>query len=408
MKKTIFSLLLLCTMLIFSGCTTLKPSPYGDIPPSDGVTMSTQYPVYDKSIDSITVLIENHSNAEISFGVPWSMEVLVDGNWMAVPFQPDTDWIEPLYMVEPGGTYTFTAKMDILDYRLKAGEYRIVKKISDQMYTANFTIGESNVTAKTPYGYDDVTKLPKNYTATDAAADGLVVFYKDGTSANTDKLSRFLQDYVHGIPTQLQMVNEEDSLTVVDLLVNQKRPQVRYIHYAPADKTVLAEGYAQYLYKDENIICLSDKPATEDPVFVLMADILHRDWDGKEEALTAFETFYQDIFRFATGAWSADGLRRVWASPDLVMHFYVEITEPDSKGGRGYSVDLLEDGTPQCIEKFIWLDETNVIIKATTKETYETGYHWYGTYDTEAEKLVTSTTSLYDPVWENGTLVFQD
>ncbi len=405
---TLLLLLSLCIVLLSSCSPALEPSPYGNVFPSAGVVMSTQYPVYDKSIDSITVRIENQSKTEISFGASWSLEVLVDGGWMAVPFQPDTAWIEPLYMVEPGGTYTFTARMANLDYRLKAGEYRIVKEISEEIYTASFTIGESNITAKTPYGYEDVTGLPKNYTAEDAAGDGLVVFYKDGTSANTDKLSRFLQDYVHGIPTQIQMVNEEDSLTVVDLLVNQERPQVRYIHYAPADKTVLTEGYAQYLYKDENIVCVTNSPSTGDPLFVLPPDILHQEWNGKEEALTALETLYQDIFRFVTGAWSADGLRRVWASNDLVMHFYVEITEPDNKGGRGYTVDLLEDKIPQFIEKFTWIDETNVMIKATTKETWETGIYWYGTYDTEAERLVTSSTSLYDPVWANGVLVFQD
>ncbi len=405
--KVLFALL--CILLIFSGCNKLSPSPHEAVAQSEEIVMTTQFPVYDKSIDEIHVTIINGSAEEIDYGVPWEMEVFQDGQWMAIPFVPETVWTEPLYLMMPGGTDQFIVRLDLLDYRFHEGEYRVLKEISGQMYAAAFAIGESPVTAKTPYGYDDVTKLPKDYTAAKAAEDGLVVFYKDGTCANEDKLARFLQDYIHGIPAQVQIAVEEDSLTVVDLLVNQMRPQVRYIHYSPADKTVLTEGYAQYLHSNRSHLYLANGVLVygREALFTLPDPVLRWDWEGRDE-LVADLMAYQKDTKSVVGAWSPDGLRRIWDSRDDVLHFYVEIHHGDNKGGRGYTGNLLSEDGPVKIVDFLWTDETSVLIVADLEETSETGYRWYGTFDTEAETLVSHTTSLYPPTWVDGVLVFQD
>ena len=163
--------LVLLAVWILTGCTAMVPSPPGDIAQESAVRMYTQFPVYDKDIDRIQVIIENGGETNLNYGVEWAMEVQQGGSWKQIPYAEGYAWIQPLISLMPAGTYSYYVSMDMLDYDLKDGTYRVVKEISGEVYTAEFMIGKSTVSADSPFGYVPLEELPEDYSTEDAARD---------------------------------------------------------------------------------------------------------------------------------------------------------------------------------------------------------------------------------------------
>lgn len=172
MKKM---LVMLLGIFMLTGCTAMVPSPHGEIAYGGAVEMYTQFPVYDRDIDRIQVMITNNGESTLEYGTEWAVEKKQGDVWVQVPFIPDAAWTQPLLSLSPGGIDSYYISSAMLDYTLQDGEYRVVKEISDTVYAAEFSIGESDVSADSPFGYVPLEKLPVDYSVEEAAADGVVI-----------------------------------------------------------------------------------------------------------------------------------------------------------------------------------------------------------------------------------------
>ena len=399
-------LAVLASAILLTGCTPLLSSPHGVVPESDTVILSTQFPVYDKDIDRIQVILENAGDTNLNYGAEWKVEVQIAGEWKQVPFVENYAFIQPLYTLMPGGTYSFFVSMDMLDYNLKDGTYRVVKEISDGIYTAEFQIGDSPVSTDSPFGYVPLEELSEDYSVENAAADGVVLIHPDGTVVNTERLESFLEDYVCGMAAQVRFaaytLGDEDELFLQDVLVEKVfgRQQIRYTHdssrlltYNPLTYT----RYFRYLTMDDNSrIWLSNTPAKDNSDYT---ELLFEGGDlYDDDTLLAYALReYTASLPSGTGAWSPDGLRYVEASRDDVLQFYVNIRHADG-GEMGYTADLLSVKPAVKIIEVVWQDDTVVMLVCSNQMD---GVQYYGGsdtytycfYDTEEEKLIRTVVS---------------
>ena len=134
------------------------------------IIVSVEFPVYDKSCEYVTLLIENKGDKSIQFGDDWSLEKKVLGSWMNVPFRENVGFNSILRILEPGKTFAASCYLTIFNGDIGNGEYRIIKKIDTITYSAEFQIGESQITEKSPFGYTPVNFM--GYDLEDAVGEG--------------------------------------------------------------------------------------------------------------------------------------------------------------------------------------------------------------------------------------------
>ncbi|MBQ2708256.1 MAG: hypothetical protein IJF67_08315, partial [Clostridia bacterium] len=102
MKIRLFLVFMLLPIL--ASCAAM-PSPHADgaLDPDTGITLAVQYPIIDKSCETLRILIENGSDAAAQFGTEWSLEKRVGSTWRVVPFRANVGFESILHSVEPGG-----------------------------------------------------------------------------------------------------------------------------------------------------------------------------------------------------------------------------------------------------------------------------------------------------------------
>ncbi|MBE6613898.1 MAG: hypothetical protein E7631_01155 [Ruminococcaceae bacterium] len=403
--KELLSLLALAALL--TGCTPLSPSPHGDVPKSDTVTMSTQFPVYDKDIDRIQVIIENGGETNLNYGVEWAMEVQQGGSWKQIPYAEGYAWIQPLISLMPAGTYSYYVSMDMLDYDLKDGTYRVVKEISGEVYTAEFMIGESTVSADSPFGYVPLEDLPAVYTRENAAADGVVLMHPDGTFENSDRMETFLKDYIRGVDTQIRFAHyepgNENELSLTDVTVDRRLGSTRIRHTYDCTRVICYNPYSythylRYITVDDfgrfwlsNTLETAEHSENSELLYEISEFFgKYSDWADTVREYTL--STYNGI-----GAWSPDGLRLVESSRDDVLHFYVNIRHAEG-GEIGYTANLLDVKPAERIIDVVWQDNTVAVLVCSNQIE---GVQYYGGddtytycfYDTESEELLRTVVS---------------
>lgn len=318
---------LLCLLLVVSlalapaalaaqAPAALELSPYTEADfDSDAVTMKTEYPVYaDDLPETISVIITNNSNEWIEYGAMYSIETQLNGVWYKVPYI-EYEMIngEQVYHVWAGGAYMADKKKagtDIIrpsfysDYEWKAGKYRIVKTIAinvdvddveppierdEHVFSAEFEIGVSSISSKTPYGYNKLEDLPADYSYEAAAADGAYVVAADKkTLHNAEKLTAFVEKVQLGIPCMLRFVEPDEAggLIIADVECvsgkftvrtdssragGPKEPQTAYYAFMSVvkrsgkDKIVLSDyvDYAKYAPEGTPYLLLDSWSAAE-------------------------------------------------------------------------------------------------------------------------------------------------
>ena len=409
--------LVLLAVWILTGCTAMVPSPHGEIDSGSAVRMYTQFPVYDRTIDRIQVILENGGETSLEYGTEWAVEKKQGDAWVQIPFIPDAAWTQPLLMLSPGGTDSFYVSMDMLDHTMKNGQYRVVKEVSDVMYAAEFSIGESDVSVDSPFGYMPLEELPEGYSTEDAMQDGVVILLPDGTVANRERLIQFLTDTTQYIDTQIRFgsysTQAPESLILEDVILEKSSghtPRFTYrmdLHRAAPDnkdKTDIETKYFSYIQWHEsdngNLYLANNSKESENRELLIVPS--HAYTSASEFPETVQEYFNTRIY--PVSAWSPDGLRHVWTSMDLPVHFYVNIYYPNG-GSVGYTVDLLSEKIPQSVKEFVWIDETTLFIVCSTNEN---GLEYFATYDTDKQKLTHWSTGKNGYTWQDGDIVIPD
>ena len=408
----------LSTLLLLTGCTRLAPSPHGDIPDSDTVKLTTQFPVYENDIESIQVILENGGDTNLEYGTAWAVEKKQGERWVQIPFVPDSAWTQPLLTLLPGGTDSFYVSMDMLDYALQDGEYRVVKEVSGVVYAAEFSVGESDISADSPFGYVPLEDLPMDYTVEDAAADGVVIVMADGTTFyNEERLAAFLEDAARYVDTQIRFGRthrlDPDKLLLEDVILEKADSHTPRFTYRTDDRRAsdpeeIQTQYYSYLILEGEagdkrfFLTNGSNEKYSRQVLVVPSQMYRREAVTVSES--AKEYLDKPAYQTPISAWSTDGLRHVWASPDDVLHFYVNIQYPEG-GSMGYTADLLSEKIPVAIREFVWENETTLMIVCYTEEE---GLLYYASYDTDKQEITHWSTGKNGYAWQDGKIVTLD
>ena len=106
----------------------LRPSPYETSKPSAGLKMSAVNPVLNK--DNTELELTLTADNIYSYGEPYEVEFLLDGNWYCVPFANGA-FVMPAYTITPEDSgRTFNCYPVFACGVLPAGQYRIAKEFN--------------------------------------------------------------------------------------------------------------------------------------------------------------------------------------------------------------------------------------------------------------------------------------
>ena len=203
----------------------LQPSKYNetDFDKSGAVVFQTEHNVYAEDIEEITYIFKNQTAKELKYGYDTEIEVFLKGKWYEIPRRHDRD--------DAGTSFNFNKKRagifrwsvaatdwDIREIDLPKGKYRLIKQVSDsdnsygeygflgkRRYYAEFEIGNSRYTKYSPYGYEKLQKLPKEYKKTTAIRNNDVVLIEGGETENTENIEKFIENVDLGIPAFLRI-----------------------------------------------------------------------------------------------------------------------------------------------------------------------------------------------------------
>ena len=221
---------LLCVLLL-AGCgagTAEEPAPGAEdtektvngetgVPePDAGLVLEMEHGCYDASLDWYTYFVRNNTDEAVFFGADYRLQRQTDGGWKDLTIGVPGAFTAVGYELQPGGAMALTCSYNTM---LKwSGTYRLVKEVGGETLYAEFEIGDSPYTAKTPYGFGPLEDLPDDYSA-GTAADTDVVFTLDGVE-NGALAEAFLGKVALGVPCQLRTVQDygEGAVMVIDVL----------------------------------------------------------------------------------------------------------------------------------------------------------------------------------------------
>ena len=364
MKSAIFSVIML---LLLSGCgqekqleqtETAPPSTEQVIEnerkePIEGLRIELQHEAYDPSLTEYTYIIWNDSEQTVRFGEAYGLEKENGSDWESLEMKKDADVIGIGYELEPGESQALTCSFAQFSEVPEVGCYRLVKEIEGRLLYAEFELGNSEYTAETPYGFDDMEMLPENYDASAGAADGAVTFTARGVK-NGESILRFLEEVAQGIPTQLRTVQEysEGTPMVIDAIYEQGR-----FRWRVRSGGAVYDQYLSYVVTDGKDVFLSNGADWKTAEKYLGQELVHLIPEGTAgmEAAAALaaeimeETLNANSARYKT--WSADGVRSA-ALTETAGELL--IGEP----GRGESFRLDDDqGRPEEIKALEWQED---------------------------------------------------
>lgn len=102
------------------------------------LSMKMEYDTYSYGTKKADILVSNHTDSEITFGDIEIYEKLLDGEWHTIYRDYYSDAIA--YIAKGNSTVSYEVTMPLYDMDLEAGTYRIIKKIGDDYYSAEFSI----------------------------------------------------------------------------------------------------------------------------------------------------------------------------------------------------------------------------------------------------------------------------
>ncbi|GGB63620.1 hypothetical protein GCM10011409_45850 [Lentibacillus populi] len=95
---------------------------------------------FPDSVETIPFKVKNLGSTTVTFGMEYLVEKYIKGNWYVIPYKSNVGFIMIAQLLKPEEIYKDQVPMDLLDYRLTEGRYRIVKKIDSKILGAEFQI----------------------------------------------------------------------------------------------------------------------------------------------------------------------------------------------------------------------------------------------------------------------------
>lgn len=111
-----------------------------EMPEHDEFTVSAGHEQYPAEDPSVTMRITNNTGSETSFGVEYSLEQLVDGEWSAVRPESPLSFNAIAVMLPAGETHEFHINLGDYGLDLEPGRYRLVKQLGLWYYAAEFKL----------------------------------------------------------------------------------------------------------------------------------------------------------------------------------------------------------------------------------------------------------------------------
>lgn len=120
-----------------TGTADWEPTNYETVNNFDGVTMTIKEGTVSST--GLTVMFENASDKQGTYGDHFWLEKKIEGNWLQVPVIIDDYGFNDIgYELAPSETETFTVDWEWLYGSLETGEYRIIKDILDFRGTGDY------------------------------------------------------------------------------------------------------------------------------------------------------------------------------------------------------------------------------------------------------------------------------
>ena len=131
-KRKFYVISFIIVMVFMYGCSsrTLNVS---DLEPSniiinkDDITAKIKEDIIMSSKEDITLILENKTDYEYSYGVDFSLEVELDNKWYKVPFDKNSAFIEIGVVLKGNSESKEVLELSKYFSDLPDGKYRIVK-----------------------------------------------------------------------------------------------------------------------------------------------------------------------------------------------------------------------------------------------------------------------------------------
>ncbi|HIX91920.1 MAG TPA: DUF4131 domain-containing protein [Firmicutes bacterium] len=354
-----FILLILFVLYISCGCTRSRAeddyfltreretdvittqSLSGEIDESD-VILRTQYLVYDPSCEYVQVIVDNYTDEQVRYGEHWKIDQRLDGEWQPVEFE-NYGFNDIGLGADAHSGNAYSCRLSMLASELEEGEYRILKEIDNQVYAAEFRVGDSPVTAESPHGFVPLEQLPADYTSVDAADDGAVVVSQDGSITNGDKLAEFFRyAELYYWLGQLRIAQEQadGSLILIDVIRSRpERIDIVTDTTRGADGEITSRYFRFFHVKDGRIYAANFVDFEYDPEPFLIIDC-----PNETETLELLSDYHTGIFArdFTIYSWSPDGNIRAAYRPKADYPIILSFNNGDDGGRckvRGGEVD---------------------------------------------------------------------
>ena len=392
MKKLI-AILLMIVMLTACGAQKETAPAEENVPPAEtvqeetpskpsaGLFLEMEHPVYDPSLTRYTYFVRNATEEAVEFGEDYALQRREGDAWKDLTFRENAAFNAIGYALEPGGTMALPCGFDLYEEKPEMGTYRLVKNVGGQTLYAEFELGASHYTAKTPYGFNPLEDLPETYGA-DTAAEADVVYTNDGVK-NGAAVEEFLYKIGLGVPCQLRTVQDygEGTVMVIDTIYKN-----RHFLWRMHQGDYVAEERFSYIVTDGTDLYLSngaDWETAERYAGKELAWLVPMETAGPE-AVSAVEQLTED--RLAANSaryrvWSADGRWDAFLTENPTEFF---VSEHSGGGGRGSMYDLNHwDGLETAIWGLEWQEDGKLLLVCETVD----GGASRLTFDPETETL---------------------
>lgn len=284
--------IILSTLLLLTGCASpgqedsepffvrinassssaeAEPRPASKAKTALDVSLTAEHPIYSPDIQQISFLLENHTDKEITYGLDYYLEYKNGETWE--PVSPESDVVPSIgIFVKPRENRAVTIGTSAFQWDWREGDYRLVQPVSlggvaDKLY-GTFSIGDSPISASSPYGFVPLEALPVSYSSEQADADGVVCVVHGHVQSNEDKIPIFLQKAEYGLPAMIRISTAtiEGDPIYTDIEYHPENNAFRFVYDNSRDRFGVFEGitakWYPYLHMAERNgsleLCLSE------------------------------------------------------------------------------------------------------------------------------------------------------